>query len=47
LKESKKQNDYFKLLYDNQTTPHLGARSGLMNNESSKQPRMDIALAFE
>jgi hypothetical protein len=31
----------------NQTTPHLGARSGLMNNESSKQPRMDIALAFE
>jgi hypothetical protein len=34
----------------NQTTPHLGARSGLMNNESSnqrKQPGMDIALAFE
>jgi hypothetical protein len=34
----------------NQTTPHLGALSSLINNESSNrrgQPRMGTALTFE
>jgi hypothetical protein len=34
----------------NQTTPHLGAESSLINNESSNhhgQPKMGIVLAFE
>jgi len=34
----------------NKKTPHLGARSGLMSNESSnqrRQPGMGTALAFE